>query len=185
MQREAKISVSGLQSQDYPLLVSFPLGVPSHHEDMSLTAGRKQTGKTIRTQVISDFGNVTYKGSDYGEYSTKKDSCKYAVGVYDEKTKKLKLVKTDHVYVMKPHIESRTVVPRMSSMDYDQRRQSLTEEFGSRKKKRALAAQKSNTILTENIAGAQSMQNMLSPAPKNKTSVAATTEKSTSKRPRK
>jgi hypothetical protein len=183
--QEAKISVSSLESQDFPLLVSFPLGVPAHHEEMSLTVARKQVGKSTRTAISSAFHDVTYKGSDYGEYTAKKDTCKYAVGVYDEKTKKLKLIKTDHVYVMKPHIESKTVVPRVSEMGYDQRRQSLTEEFGSRKKKRALAAEKSNTILTENIAGASSMQNILSPTPKSTVAAESTAGKSTSKRPRK
>lgn len=153
---------------------------------MTLVVGRKQTGKTTRTVVASAFDSVTYKGSDYGEYAVKKDTCKYAVGVYDEKTKKLKLVKTDHVFVMKPHIESKSVVPRLSEITYDQRRQSLTEEFGSRKKKRALAAEKSNTILTENIAGASSMQNiLLSPAPKGVALTEGAAGKSASKKPRK
>lgn len=153
--------VSNELAQDYPLLVSFPQGVPQHHTEMSIVVGRKQSGKTTKTVVKSSFDKVGYKGADYGEYTTKKDSCKYAVGVYDEKTKKLKLIRTDHVFVMKPHVETRTVVPRNSTMDYAQRRQSLTDEFGSKKKKRALAAEKSNTILTENISGAKSMQNML------------------------
>lgn len=165
---EAKISVHSQQSQDFPLLVSFPQGVPVHYEDMTLLVGRKQSSKTTKTLITSSFDKVTYKGNDYGENTTKKDSCKYAVGIYDEKTKKLKLVKTDHIFVMKPHIESREVVPRNSTMDYATRRQSLTDEFGSRKKKRALQAEKSNTILTENISGAKSIQNILSvqsPAP--------------------
>lgn len=184
--QEAKISVSSLESQDFPLLVSFPQGVPAHHEEMSLNVGRKQAGRTVRTIITSSFDKVMYKGTDYGEYASKKDNCKYAVGIYDEKSKKMKLVKTDHVYVMKPHIESQVVIPRKSEMDYDQRRQSLTEEFGSRKKKRALAAEKSNTILTQNIAGANSMQNILSPAPKAPSSGAeGTIGKSTSKRPKK
>jgi hypothetical protein len=189
--QEAKISVSNLESQDFPLLVSFPQGVPAQHEDMSLVVGRKQSGKSTRTIITSAFNSVTYKASDFGEYTSKKDSCKYAVGVYDERTKKLKLVKTDHVFVMKPFMESKVVVPRKSSMDYDTRRQSLTEEFGSRKKKRALAAEKSNTILTENISAAKSMQNMLSPAPKasgtspSVTFAPETVEKSATKRPRK
>ena len=181
---EAKISLSSLESQDFPLLASFPQGVPAQHDEMALLVGRKQSGKTTRTLISSAFNNVTYKGTDYGEYSAKKDSCKFAVGVYDDKTKKIKLVKTDHVYVMKPHLQSKTTVPRKSEMDYDQRRQSLTEEFGSRKKKRALAAEKSNTILTENISGAKSMQNILTPAGKGAIS-AATIEKSTLKRARK
>lgn len=187
--QEAKIVVSSELAQEYPLLVSFPQGVPQHHADMAIVVGRKQSGKSARTVVTSSYDKVGYKGADYGEYTSKKDSCKYAVGIYDEKTKKMKLVRTDHVFVMKPQIESRTVVPRNSTMDYAQRRQSLTEEFGSRKKKRALAAEKSNTILTENISGAKSMQNILpavtqSPAPQG-TASAPESESKQSKRARK
>lgn len=182
---DAKISVNSQQSQDFPLLVSFPQGIPVHSEEMSLLVGRKHSGKTTKTLITSSFDKVTYKGNDYGEYNAKKDSCRYAVGIYDEKTKKMKLVKTDHIFVMKPHIETREVAPRNSTMNYAERRQSLTDEFGSRKKKRALQAEKSNTILTENISGAKSIQNILSvQSPMPKTDAAPSTD-GKNKRPRK
>jgi hypothetical protein len=182
---EAKLSVKTQQSQEFPLLVSFPQGIPVNVEDMSLLVGRKQSGKTAKTLITSSFDKVVYKGNDYGENTVKKDSCKYAVGVYDEKTKKIKLVKTDHIFVLKPHIETKDVTaPRNSTMDYATRRQSLTDEFGSRKKKRALQAEKSNTILTENISGAKSIQNILSvQSPMPITDVPSTENKA--KRPRK
>jgi hypothetical protein len=169
--QEVKFSVTNSgEAVDFPLLVSFPQGIPQNHEDMALMVGRKQSGKAIKTMITSSFDDVVYKASDYGEYTTKKDSCKFAIGVLDEKTKKLRIIKTDHVFVMKPQIEApQTTAPRNSTMDYAERRQSLTDEFGSRKKKRALMAEKSNTILTENIAGAKTIQNILavqSPHPK-------------------
>ncbi|KAJ1424880.1 A49-like RNA polymerase I associated factor-domain-containing protein [Ochromonadaceae sp. CCMP2298] len=162
---EAKVvSVSALV-QDFPLLVSFPQGLPPHHEDMQIAVGRKPSGKTPKTQLASTLERVRYKGSDYGDSARKNDSCKYIVGVYDERTKKLRLVKTEHIFVMRPQFEDKSSAPRINDMDYNTRRSTLTEEFGSRKRKRALAQEKSNAILTENISGAQSMQTMMTPSP--------------------
>lgn len=158
---ETKIVVNATQPHNFPLVVSFPQGLPVHHEDMQLAVGQKSSGKSTKTMISSTLNNVTYKGQDWGEYANKKDSCKFAVGVFDARSNKIKLIKADHVFVLKPSFEQREIKSRHSSLDYAQRRQSLTEEFGTRKKKRALQAEKSNTISTENIAGAKSMETII------------------------
>eukprot|EP00600_Ochromonadales_sp_CCMP1393_P012835 CAMPEP_0175007980 /NCGR_PEP_ID=MMETSP0005-20121125/6725_1 /TAXON_ID=420556 /ORGANISM="Ochromonas sp., Strain CCMP1393" /LENGTH=129 /DNA_ID=CAMNT_0016263507 /DNA_START=313 /DNA_END=702 /DNA_ORIENTATION=- len=101
-------------------------------------------------------------------------------------------MKTEHIYVMRPEVSSSSSSnnnysnaskrPSTASMDYAQRRQSLTEEFGSRKKKRALVAERSNTILAENISGAKSIGIMLSSnnPPQNISSDTAVSSKHTS-----
>jgi hypothetical protein len=159
---EAKVVSVGAMVQDFPLLVSFPQGLPPHMEEMQIAVGRKPSGKTPKTQLASTLERIQYKGQDYGECARKNDMCKYVVGVYDERTKKLKLVKTEHIYVMRPAFEPHSSsAPRIQEMDYNTRRSTLTEEFGSRKRKRALAQEKSNAILTENVSGADAMQTML------------------------
>ena len=55
---EAKLSVKTQQSQDFPLLVSFPQGIPVNVEDMSLLVGRKQSGKTAKTLITSSFDEL-------------------------------------------------------------------------------------------------------------------------------
>ena len=51
---------------------------------------------------------------------------------------------------------------RLSSMTAQERRESRTEEFASSKKKRAVKASQSNSILSENIAGAAAMESAVS-----------------------
>lgn len=88
------------------------------------------------------------------------------LGIYDEKKRKIKMISSanHHIYVMKPVVTNsqnnkQDNTPRNSSVLVDavSRRQSLNEEFGSRKKKKALQAIKNNIILSENIVGRESM----------------------------
>lgn len=87
------------------------------------------------------------------------------LGIYDEKKRKIKMISSanHHIYVMKPVVmntqNKQDNTPRNSSalVDANSRRQSLNEEFGSRKKKKALQAIKNNIILSENIVGRESM----------------------------
>ncbi|RYG97952.1 hypothetical protein EON65_52090 [archaeon] len=72
------------------------------------------------------------------------------------------LYPTDHIYVLRPNLEALvaaqaaslaapSLTQRLSTASASERRESLTNEFGSKKKKRALQAMKSNIISSENI----------------------------------
>ncbi len=158
-----KLTVSD-ESQDFPLLVAFPQGVPENFEDMVITVGKKQS-KTPKTEIITTVNGMTFKGSDFGESSVKKDGFKYAVGVLDSKSNQMKLYGTDHVFVLRPYISLDEAVVRKSTMTYSERKQSLTEKFGSQKKKRAAAAAQSNIISAENISGATALEDTLTVKP--------------------
>lgn len=166
-QKKATIAVDERDSS-FPLLLSFPQGLPPNYEDMRIVAGQKKPGsKSAKTQVASVTAGIPYRGTDFGESSRRKDCCKYGVGIYDSDAKKITIVPEDHIFAMRPNFDHLIVQPdRISTMDNEERRESLTGEFGSRKKKRALAALKSNRISTENIAGAKTVENLLrSPPP--------------------
>ena len=147
---------------NFPTLSSFPQGVPGDVEESFVHVGRHimKNSKTAQTMVALEVGGLRCMGNDVGEHSTKNDSCAFAVGVYNSETKKMKIVPASHVYVLKPA----AIKPNGaadSNMTNVEKRQSLTEEFGSRKKKRALQAAQSNVISAENISGAAEMEKIL------------------------
>jgi len=156
-----KIKVS---KKSFPSIVSYPQGLPSNYEELQIITGKKGDGKSARTVVISegDSKAVRYRGTDFGENTLSKDSCKFAIGVRNKTTGAMEIIKTDHVFTMKPFVNGEnSKVARKSSMSWDERRSGLTEEFGSRKKKRAFEAAKSNTISAENISGASAIETLL------------------------
>ena len=158
--------VEKIENSNFPILVSFPQGIPNDCEDLMLTAGIKQTNtsnnnSTRKMMIIGEgMNSITYKSENS---SSIPDVSKYAIGVIDQKTGKMTIIQTDQVFTMRPQfkISESNKRPRNSSMNNSERRQSLTEEFGSRKKKRALHAAQSNTISIENISGAATIENIL------------------------
>lgn len=157
----ATISRVGTSTYPFPLLVSFPQGVPDNVDEMQLNVAQKTGKHSTKTHIVSKINNIEYKGNDYGDQSSKYDGYKYAVGIYNVKSKDMNLLSADHIYVMRPKLDFHEAPARHSTMSYAERKQSLTEEFGSRKKKRALAAAQSNIISAENISGASALETSL------------------------
>lgn len=149
------------ENNDYPLLLSFPMGIPEQVDEMNLALAKKD-GRSVKTQVVGELKQVVYRGSDFGDNSTSKNGNKYAVGIYNEETKTIRLVPTEHIFPMRPTIESKILPMRNSSFSSLERRERLTGEFGSTKKKRALAAAQGNIILTDNISGASAIETVMS-----------------------
>jgi hypothetical protein len=144
----------------FPRLLSFPQGVPIEHANMELRASAKGSGKKRKVQVSSEFNGVTLLSES--DSSSKNDYYKFAVGVLDEATGVMTIHAADHAYVMRPTVSGRQENVKVSTLSYEAKRQSLTDEFGSRKKKRALAAAQSNTISAENISGAAAVETEIS-----------------------
>jgi hypothetical protein len=163
MSKPTKIKVA--KKAAYPAILSYPQGLPLNSEDMQILTGMKGDGKTAKMIVLSEGGSKTvrYKGTNFGDSSLGKDCCKFAIGVRNKVTGALKIIKTDHIFPMKPCVDSENSkkVARQSSMSWQERRSGLTEEFGSKKKKRAFQAAKSNTISAENISGASAIESLL------------------------
>jgi hypothetical protein len=145
-----------------PLLVAFPQGVPDDTDDMQVIYGQKGEDRKRKQIVSADLNGMKYKGNDYqGENAKKFDSCKFAIGVLPEGSKDMMIYRADHIFVMKPQFANAAVPIRNTSMSNAERKQSLTEEFGSKKKKRALKAAQSNTISSENISGAAAVESSM------------------------
>lgn len=145
---------------DYPKLVSFPQGIPSSSADLQLQVAQKGSGKKRKKVVVAQHGGVIFS-SEGSEGTNKADLYKFGLAVLDESTGKLVIHPTDQAYILRPSVRGREEPVRNSTMSYAERKQSLTEEFGSRKKKRALQAAQSNTISSENIAGAAAVESAM------------------------
>eukprot|EP01038_Epipyxis_sp_PR26KG_P005592 gene5592-7720_t len=162
------------EKKDFPLLVSFPTGVPNGIEGSQIVVRQKleNRGKGSKRHISAELNeetghNVNYEGIDYGEYSKVNNCCKYGVGVYNEATGNVRLFVSDHIYIMKAKF-NHAIQPEVNlSLSNVDRRESLTKEFGSRKKKKAAQALQSNRISSDNISGVNTVENLMSNSARN------------------
>ena len=148
-----------------PRLASFPMGAPPNCEDMRLEVGQKTTkGKKRRRTVVSSVDGLAFKGCDYGEYDGGKNLVTFAIACVDEASRCVRILPADHAFIMRPDLSEShksSAPPRLSSLTPMERRDLRTDEFGSRKKKRAAQVAASNIISAENISGASAVQSAM------------------------
>eukprot|EP01036_Dinobryon_divergens_P001958 gene1958-2576_t len=85
-------------------IISFPQGVPDEDLNFAVKLGEKSKEKEEhkrKRQVVGDLNGITFRGTDFGENSWRKDSCKYAIGILDEKSGTMRICAVDHAYVMR------------------------------------------------------------------------------------
>ena len=153
-------------SQGLVPLLSFPQGIPPHFTDMSIQVYQKgddtKRKREVLTTVKSNYGSVTFKGTDYDQNSAKYDTCKYAIGVLDETTQTMHMYPAGHAFVMKPVFDENKVATNdFSDMTYSERLRASTDAFGSKKKKKSLKASDSNRISAANVMGVISLEKSL------------------------
>ena len=139
------------------LLISFPQGIPWNLEDSMISM--KENSLKRKRMVVASLNDIEYSGCNFGEDSFKNDVCKYVIGVLDEKSGKLEIIPMDHPYSLRPNIKiASNIRTQSTTLSNYERKQSLTDAFGSKKKKRAQKSVASNTILTENISGSNAIE---------------------------
>lgn len=143
----------------HPVLVAFQ-GCLADDEEIQVNVSSKGVGKKRKRIVATNINGIVHSGTDFGDDSIKNDTYNFAVGILDEDSQIMKISPVGHAFVLKPQLKAKRPVARNSSetSTYLERKQSLTEEFGSRKKKRALKAAQSNIILPENISGGAAVE---------------------------
>lgn len=159
---EATVTVAD-RPADAPLLVSFPQGVPARAADMkfSVLKAKDQAKDKGRLVVKTSNGSVQYRGTNFGENSSRKNCHQMAVAVLNAKNE-LVLYPCSHAFTLRPQVtQSATAAAARPAVTNATRKETLTNEFGSKKKKRALQAAKSNTISAENISGATELEGNL------------------------
>jgi DNA repair exonuclease SbcCD nuclease subunit len=157
MSTTASITIADNRAVDAPLLVSFPQGVPdSSSNPMNFQVLKKRQAPTYI--VKANKNSIKYRGTNFGEHASKKNCHQMAVGVFNPKTNELKLHPCNHAYILRPHVEPSVASSSKPAITNATRRETLTNEFGSKKKRRALQAAKSNTISAENISAATELE---------------------------
>jgi hypothetical protein len=120
----------------------------------------KSGGAKTRIKVTLD--NLMYEGNDFGENAAKKDVYQYAIGIIrKDDDSKLHIYPAGHPYSLRTKPKTFASKTARSSMTNMERRESLTQEFGSKKKKSQVRAAKSNLISAENISGAKDLRTMV------------------------
>lgn len=143
-----------------PLLVSFPGGVPAFSlDDMEVYASRLSSTKLSapKTKLRVSLDQLVYESNDFGENSAKKDCYTFAIGVIKARDdSKMHIYPAGHPYTLRT--KPKEFASRVNEMTNAARKESLTQEFGSKKKKSQVRAAKSNLISAENISGAKDLK---------------------------
>lgn len=152
------------ESAGAPLLVSFPGGVPAYSlDEMNVVASRLVATKaaSAKTRVRVTLDNLQYEGDDFGDNSSKKDVFQYAIGVIRKNDDHLHIYPAGHPFALRT--KPKAFVPKAANatMTNLARKENLTQEFGSKKKKSQVRAAKSNLISAENISGAKDLKTMV------------------------
>jgi hypothetical protein len=92
----------------------------------------------------------------------KNNTCSYAIGIVNTVTGIMTVLPTSSAYIMKPVIDQHIQVTTDPNLTNKERRSALTEEFGSKKKKRSVLAVQSNSISSENIQGGLALEAVMS-----------------------
>jgi hypothetical protein len=153
------------ESSDLPLLISFPGGTPEYGiNEFDIHASRYASSKLShsKTKLKAVLDHLTFEGNDIGDNSSKRDCYTFAVGIIpknDDST--LHVYSCQHVYALRP--QSKPFIPKTEAnrLSTIQRKESLTNEFGSKKKKAQVRASKANQISAENISGVEDLKQNL------------------------
>lgn len=153
------------ESTGAPLLVSFPGGVPAFSlEDMDVVSSRLVATKAsaAKTRVKVTLDNLLYEGADFGDSAAKKDVFQYAIGIVRKNDdSRLHIYPAGHPFALRTRPQSFVSKTNHASMSNMERKESLTQEFGSKKKKSQVRAAKSNLISAENISGAKDLKSLV------------------------
>jgi hypothetical protein len=145
-------------------MVSFPSGVPLGVDGMSISFEQKGHGRKRRRVIEGDLSGLKFYGNDFDAgVSSNKNLCKYAIGKLNHDSK-MTLYPVDHVFVMRPILNSEHKPEHVNKMTPQQRRGELIEEFGSSKKKRAVKQEEANIIQDSTVRGASTLTNALKEA---------------------
>lgn len=88
----------------------------------------------------------------------------YAVGIYDKKTKEVRLCNVNQIYVMQQSVKGASDnvdENKGESKSFMEQRRDLVEVFGSKKSKRMQKSREENMVNIQNISGAASVADTL------------------------
>ena len=158
-----KITAAKLDEKDnQPFVGLFPTGGPALTAPQFQLQVYKSTGKKKKRRRVaatvhdqSSSRPMKYVADNFGDmgHSQSSSSCKYAVGVYNKSTGKLRLVPADDVFSLRP-VLARDSIPDKQADDEDasmSKKMQLTAKFGSVKRQSELQRYKMNQLGLDNI----------------------------------
>jgi hypothetical protein len=157
----SKITV---HESNFPNLVSFPQGIPTITKATTVQISQKNSkGKKIKRKITSEFDDITYSATEFDGDGSKSEYCKYAIGVVDEVSRTCDVYPVNHIYLMRPVYQERVsgALKNTASMSSYERRKSLTEEFGTKVKKKRLHDTESNIITDDTILGKNALESVV------------------------
>ena len=168
-------------SSDVSALVSFPGGVPQTclTSSMRLHAFGKSSGKKRKIVVDGDAAGIKFRGT----CNSSNDLGGISLGLLDEVTGILDLQPLDETFIMQQLTSCNDNPPSFAAtcLNTMERRQSVTDTFGSKKKKRAMRSAESNVISAQNIVASDTVSEMLTESMMDNSSMHAEDSQSASK----
>lgn len=135
---------------------------PNQRQDLAFEVFENPAKK--QRLVVASSEKVAYQGANFGYLGSSHDFASYAVGVYDRKTKEVRLCNVKQIYVMQQAIKNASENVddnRGEDKSFMEQRRDLVEVFGSKKSKRMQKNREENIVNLENISGAASVTQTL------------------------
>jgi hypothetical protein len=167
------------------LLASFPYGLaPDASDEASLAfdlhskeeegGGSKNKRRKKKLLVVGGNERVDY----WGKPNEALDYCRYYVGLRDPNSEEVVLYPTTQPITMRQQVSAGPVEGDEQMADQEmtaaQRRTTLVNEFGSKKKRAAVKSVESNTIRSESVAGGRALLGALKKSLDKKPAASAT-----------
>lgn len=104
--------------------------------------------------MIAETNGMEYIGHNFGQFSRSNSLCKYVLGIYNERTEVMKIYDTEMVTLQPKVLDATSAETNQEEDEEDgkidltflQKRDLLTEAFGGKRKKRAMASRERNRV---------------------------------------
>ncbi|KAF1778870.1 hypothetical protein JG687_00015660 [Phytophthora cactorum] len=166
MSKRVKVHLQHQEAFDStaPVVATFRNGPPPPNQRKDLAFEVFENPAKKQRLVIASSEKVAYQGANFGYLGSSHDFANYAVGVYDRKTKEVRLCNVNQIYVMQQAIKNASENVddnRGDDKSFMEQRRDLVEVFGSKKSKRMQKNREENIVDLENISGAASVSQTL------------------------
>ncbi|KAE9115748.1 hypothetical protein PF010_g9217 [Phytophthora fragariae] len=166
MSKRVKVHFQHQESFDStaPVVATFRNGPPPPTQRQDLAFEVFENPAKKQRLVVASSEKVAYQGANFGYLGSSHDFASYAVGVYDRKTKEVRLCNVKQIYVMQQAIKNASENVddnRGEDKSFMEQRRDLVEVFGSKKSKRMQKNREENIVNLENISGAASVTQTL------------------------
>uniref|UniRef100_M4BJ52 DNA-directed RNA polymerase I subunit RPA49 n=1 Tax=Hyaloperonospora arabidopsidis (strain Emoy2) TaxID=559515 RepID=M4BJ52_HYAAE len=166
MSKRVKVQLQHHEAFDAlaPVVATFRNGPPPVDQRKNLAFEVYENPSKKQRLVLASSEKVAYQGANFGYLGASHDFANYAVGVYDKKTREVRLCNVKQIYVMQQAIKNASENVddnRGQDKSYMEQRRDLVEVFGSKKSKRLQKNREENVVDLGHISGATSVAQTL------------------------